>query len=66
VEQDSEEWKQAARESGLWDSINNATEWMAIPKHFFDFTGLSCNKIGVYYSAFRNQGSTKCHSTFGT
>lgn len=47
-----------------WDSIHNMSEWIAPPKHYFDLTGLSCNKIGVHYSAFRNQG-TRCYTLVG-
>jgi len=57
-------WEQTARESGLWDSIHNASEWLVINKHYFDFSGSSCNKIGVYYSAFRNQES-RCTNRYG-
>ncbi len=48
----------------IWPSVSNVSEWMAVPKHYFDFTGSSCNKIGVYYSAFRYQGAA-CESPVG-
>ena len=52
----SKKWTRKAKDSGLWDSIQNASEWLLVDKHNFGFSGLHCNKIGVSYSAFRNQG----------
>ena len=46
------------------ESLNNATEWMVVPKPLFDFTGRSCNRIGVGYSTFRHQ-SRMCSSRLG-
>lgn len=68
---DIAKFKERAEEKGVevgsdpvWSYITNASEWMAVPKHYFDFTGSTCNKIGVYYPAFRNQGA-KCSSPVG-
>ena len=61
-DQDNLETSPAAGD--ISDSIHNVSEWMAVPKQKFDFTGSSCNKIGVYYPAFRNQGS-RCHVPVG-
>lgn len=48
-------WRAAAQRSGLLQSIYNASEWMLIGKENFDFSGRHCNRIGVSYTAFRNQ-----------
>ena len=48
----------------IWTSISNVSEWMAVTKHHFDFTGWSCNKIGISYARFRNQGS-RCTTPVG-
>ena len=46
------------------DSVSNISEWMAIEKRYFDFSGFSCNKIGVAYTAFRRQPNP-CTSRHG-
>ena len=60
----SKENKGNTANAAIWKSIDNASEWMAVTKHHFDFTGWSCNKIGVSYSRFRNQGS-RCLTPVG-
>ena len=45
----------------LWNSIHNISEWLLVGKEHFALSGLFCNKIGVTYTAFRNQGS-RCTS----
>ena len=37
------------------DSLMNVSEWMAVSKEMFDFTGVTCNKIGIGYAGFRYQ-----------
>ena len=37
------------------DSLHNVSEWMAVSKELFDFTGSSCDKIGIGYAGFRHQ-----------
>ncbi|KAM9971542.1 hypothetical protein ACTFIW_011523 [Dictyostelium discoideum] len=44
------------------NSINTA---MLLDQNFFDLSGLTCNKIGVSYSAFQNQPN-KCAALFGS
>ncbi len=35
--------------------VNNVSQWLLVDKHYYDFSGMHCNKIGVSYTAFRNQ-----------
>ena len=49
------QWHENAKRIGLLPSIFNTSEWLLIGKEHFAFSGLHCNKIGVSYSAFRNQ-----------
>ena len=44
--------------------FGDASHWLLIPKHEFDLTGLTCNKIGVGYSAFRSQNAYQCKQGF--
>lgn len=60
----SKAWLDGAQQSGLLNSLKNASERLLVPKEYTDFTGFSCDKIGVHYTAFRNQGS-KCSQHFG-
>lgn len=46
------------------DSLHNVSEWMAVNKEMFDFTGLTCNKIGIGYAGFRYQND-KCTTPVG-
>lgn len=41
-----------------------ALNWMIIPREYFTIDGRECNKIGVSYSAFRNQ-ENKCQMKIG-
>ena len=50
-------WKSHAKSFGLWQSIHNVSEWLLVGKEHFELSGYFCNKIGVSYTAFRNQGS---------
>jgi hypothetical protein len=34
---------------------NGMRDWMLIEKHLVDFSGLTCNRIGLYYEGFANQ-----------
>ena len=45
-------------------SLHNVSEWMAVSKEKFDFTGLTCNKIGIGYAGFRYQGD-RCTTPVG-
>ena len=45
-------------------SLSNVSEWMAVSKEMFDFTGLTCNKIGIGYAGFRYQND-KCTTPVG-
>lgn len=45
-------------------SLKNVSEWMAVSKEMFDFTGLACDKIGIGYAGFRYQ-QDKCTTTVG-
>ena len=51
----SDEWFEEANITGYSSSVKNASEWLLVDKQLFDFSGLHCNKIGVSYTAFRNQ-----------
>ena len=51
----SSKWISAADSFGYYKAIQNVSEWLLVDKHQYDFTGLHCDKIGVSYSAFRNQ-----------
>lgn len=57
-------WLNGAQQSGLLDSLKNASERLLVPKEYTDFTGFSCDRIGVHYTAFRNQNS-KCSQHYG-
>ena len=46
------------------DSLHNVSEWMAVSKEMFDFTGSTCNKIGIGYAGFRYQND-KCTTPVG-
>lgn len=37
------------------NSLKNVSEWLAVGKEMFDFTGSTCNKIGIGYAGFRYQ-----------
>ena len=41
--------------------VKNVSEWLLVDKHFFDMSGLHCNKIGVSYTAFKHQPA-RCSS----
>ena len=56
-------WLSDSQKTGLLDSLKNASERLLVPKDYTDFSGFSCDKIGVYYTAFRDQG-TKCNQHF--
>ncbi|KAL5463657.1 hypothetical protein EMCRGX_G032572 [Ephydatia muelleri] len=58
-------WLNGAQQSGLLDSLKNASERLLVPKEYTDFTGFSCDRIGVHYTAFRNQNS-KCSQHYGS
>ena len=45
-------------------SLNNVSEWMAVSKEMFDFTGLTCDKIGIGYAGFRYQHD-QCSTPIG-
>ena len=45
-------------------SLHNVSEWMAVSKEMFDFTGSTCNKIGIGYAGFRYQND-KCTTPVG-
>ena len=57
-------WRTSAQQSGLWQSIQNASEWLLVGKEKFAFSGRHCNKIGVSYSAFKHQ-SDGCTNVYG-
>ena len=46
--------------------ITDPTRWLLIDKTDVTKTGNECNKIGISYSGFRNQGMNKCVSNFGS
>ena len=37
------------------NSLKNVSEWLAVGKEMFDFTGSTCDKIGISYAGFRYQ-----------
>ena len=45
-------------------SLRNVSEWMAVNKEMFDFTGLTCDKIGIGYAGFRYQHD-QCSTPIG-
>ena len=45
-------------------SLNNVSEWMAVSKEMFDFTGQTCDKIGIGYAGFRYQHD-QCSTPIG-
>ena len=50
--------------SSFISSLHNVSEWMAVGKEMFDFTGSTCNKIGIGYAGFRYQND-KCTTPVG-
>ena len=60
----SDEWKADAKDSGLWASIDNVSEWLLVGKENVELSGFFCNKIGVSYNGFRNQGE-RCTTKIG-
>lgn len=40
--------------------LNDPTRWLLIDREHVTFTGNECNKIGLGYAGFRNQGENKC------
>lgn len=58
-------WKNKAKKSGMLDSIQRPSEWLLVGKEQFALSGLHCNRIGVSYSAFRNQGADQCRNVKG-
>lgn len=54
----------SAELSSFISSLHNVSEWMAVSKEMFDFTGSTCNKIGIGYAGFRYQ-SKRCTTPVG-
>ena len=44
--------------------LNDPTRWLLIDREHLTFTGNECNKIGLGYAGFRNQGENKCIRPF--
>ncbi|XP_065833256.1 hapless 2-like isoform X3 [Oscarella lobularis] len=44
---------------------NGMREWLLVDKHLVDFSGLTCNRIGLYYEGFASQPG-KCRRKKGS
>ncbi len=54
------------RDHKLVDADNPMKNAMLIDRHNFDFSGRTCNKIGVSYSAFKTGQTEKCYKPEGS